>query len=232
MTRTAFAILLVGVLLAGASLAAPSALEKARDLEDRPQLERALAELTAAAEKAPNDATAQYQMALAASYLAEISLELRDKAAAERAAKAGITAAERAVTLKPDNAEYHRVLGTLCGQVIPANVLLGISYGKRAEEAIEKAIALDPKSSQAYLARGIGNYFKPPMFGGGSELAIRDIRRAIELDPKSAEAYLWLGLALRKTHHNAEAREAFTKSLELNPNRVWTRQQLDKTPAA
>jgi len=111
-------------------------------------------------------------------------------------------------------------------------VLLGISYGKRAEEAIEKAIALDPKSSQAYLARGIGNYYKPAMFGGGPELAIRDIRRAIELDPKSAEAYLWLGLALRKTHHNAEAREAFTKSLALNPNRIWTRQQLDKTPAS
>jgi tetratricopeptide (TPR) repeat protein len=156
-TRTAFAIMLVGVLLAVASLAAPGGLEKARDLEDRPQLERTLAELTAAAEKAPNDAAAQYHVALAASYLAEISLELRDKAAAERAAKTGIPAAERAITLKPDNAEYHRVLGALCGQVIPANVLLGISYGKRAEEAIEKAIALDPKSSQAYLARGIGN---------------------------------------------------------------------------
>jgi tetratricopeptide (TPR) repeat protein len=231
-TRTALSIFLAGALLAGASLAAPSGLQKARDLEDRPQLERTLAELTAAAEKAPNDAAAQYQVALAASYLAEISLELRDKAGAERAAKTGISAAERAVTLKPDNAGYHRVLGTLCGQVIPANVLLGISYGKRAEEAIEKAIALDPKFAQAYLARGIGNYYKPAMFGGGPELAIRDIRRAIELDPKSAEAYLWLGLALRKTHHNAEAREAFTKSLELNPNRVWTKQQLDKTPAS
>ena len=230
--RTALATLLAGVLLPGALLAAPNGLEKARDLEDRPQLERTLAGLTAAAEKAPHDAAAQYQVALAASYLAETSLELRDKAAAERAAKAGIPAAERAIALKPDNAEYHRVLGTLCGQVIPANVLLGISYGKRAEEAIEKAIALDSKSSQAYLARGIGNYYKPAMFGGGAELAIRDIRRAIELDPKSAEAYLWLGLALRKTYHNAEAREAFTKSLELNPNRVWTKQQLGKTPAS
>ena len=230
--RAALPILLAGILLAGALLAAHDALEKARDLEDRAQLERTLVALTAAAEKAPNDAAAQYQVALAASYLAEISLELRDKTAAESAAKAGITAAERAVTLKPDNAEYHRVLGTLCGQVIPANVLLGISYGKRAEEAIEKAIALDSKSSQAYLARGIGNYYKPAMFGGGPDLAIRDIRRAIELDPKSAEAFLWLGLALRKTHHNAEARKAFTKSLELNPNRIWTRQQLDKTPAS
>jgi tetratricopeptide (TPR) repeat protein len=230
--RLALPILLAGACLAGILLAAPEGLEKARDLEDRPQLERTLAVLSAAAEKAPNDAAAQYRVALAASYLAEISLELRDKAAAERAAKTGIPAAERAVTLKPDNAEYHRVLGTLCGQVIPANVLLGISYGKRAEEAIEKAIALDPKSAQAYLARGIGNYYKPAMFGGGPDLAIRDIRRAIELDPKSAEAYLWLGLALRKTHHNTEARAAFTKSLELNSNRVWTRQQLDKTPAS
>jgi len=230
--RIALPILVAGALLARGSHAAPGGLEKARDLEDRPQLERLLVELTGAAEKAPNDAVAQYRLALAASYLAEISLELRDKAAAERAAKAGIPAAERAVALKPENAEYHRVLGTLCGQVIPANVLLGISYGKRAEEAIDKAIALDPKSSQAYLARGIGNYYKPPMFGGGPELAIRDIRRAIELDPKSADAYLWLGLALRKTHHNAEAREAFTKSLEINPNRVWTKQQLDKTPAS
>jgi tetratricopeptide (TPR) repeat protein len=222
------------LLLAGAAMAAPAAtvdLEKARDLEDRPALERNLATLSAAAEKAPDNADAQYRMALASSYLAEVALELRDKTGAERAAKAGIPAAEHAVALKPDQAEYHRVLATLCGQVIPANVLLGMSYGKQAEDAIEKAIALDPKSAKAYLARGIGNYYKPAMFGGGPELAVRDIRRVIELDPKSAEAYLWLGLAQRKMHHNAEAREAFTKSLELNPSRVWTKQQLDKTPA-
>jgi tetratricopeptide (TPR) repeat protein len=220
-----------GFLLTAALAAAPANLEKLRDLEDRPALERSVAELSAAAEKASGDADAQYRLALASSYLAEIALELRDKAAAERAAKTGIAAAERAVALKPDNAEYFRVLGTLYGQVIPANVLLGISYGKKAEDAIAKAIALDGKSAQAYLARGIGNYYKPEMFGGGAEPAIQDLRRAIELKPTSAEAYLWLGLALRKMHHNAEAREAFAKSLELNPARVWTKQQLEKTPA-
>jgi tetratricopeptide (TPR) repeat protein len=220
-----------GILIA-AALAAPVAdLEKARDLEDRAALERSVTELSAGAANAPNDAGAQYRLALAASYLAEISLELRDKTAAEHAAKTGIPAAERAISLKSENAEYYRVLGTLCGQVIPANVLAAVSYGNRAQDAIEKAIALDPKSSQAYLARGIGNYYKPSMFGGGPELAIRDIRRAIELDPQSAEAYLWLGLAQRKLHQNAEARAAFAKSLELNPRRIWTKQQLDKTPA-
>ena len=219
------------LLLGGALLAAPSDLEKARDLEDRPALERMSAELSAAAQKATDNADAQYRAALGSSFLAEVLLELRDKAAAEHAARAGIPAAERAVALKPDSSEYHRILGTLCGQVVPANVLLGMSYGKRAQDEIQKAVTLDAKSAKAYLARGIGNYYLPPMFGGGPELAIRDMQRTIELDKQSAEAYLWLGLALRKLHRNEEAREAFTKSLALNPNRVFTRQQLDKTPA-
>lgn len=219
------------LLMAGGFAGCAADLEKLRDLEDRAGLERSMAELASAADKAPGDAAAQYRLALASTYLAEISLELHDNSAAEHAAKTGIKAAERAVALKPDNAEYYRVLGTLCGQVIPANVLAGISYGNRAQEAIDKAIALNPKSSQAHLARGIGNYYKPAMFGGGPEVALPDIRRAIELDPRSAEAYLWLGLTERKLHQNAEARAAFAKSLELDPNRIWTKQQLDKTPA-
>ena len=51
------------------------------------------------------------------------------------------------------------------------------------------------------------------------------------LDPKNAEAYLWLGVSLRKENKDAEARQALAKALELNPNRVWVKQQLDKTPA-
>jgi Tfp pilus assembly protein PilF len=40
-----------------------------------------------------------------------------------------------------------------------------------------------------------------------------------------------MGIALSKQHQYAQAREAFTKSLQLDPDRVWTKQQLDKTPA-
>jgi tetratricopeptide (TPR) repeat protein len=206
-------------------------LESARDRQDRAALDRAVAELSTAAEKTPNDANAQYHIALASTYLAEVALELRDKTQARTAAEAGIRAAESAIKLKPDVAEFHRVLGTLCGQVIPANVLLGLTYGKRSQEAIAKAIQLDPKSARAYLARGVGNYYLPPAFGGGPDVAIRDLKRALELDKKSADAYLWLGLALRKAGRNPEARQAFSQALALTPNRVWAKQQLDKTPA-
>jgi len=217
-------------LMAGLVLA-PGALESARDRQDRPALEKQIADLSDVAQKMPHDGDAQYRVALASSYLAEVSLELRDKAQAERAAETGIQAAERAIAINPKNAEYYRVLGTLCGQVVPASVLSAFSYGKRARDAIDKALELDPKSAQAYLARGVGNYYLPEALGGGPPVAIPDFRKAADLDRTSAEAYLWLGLALRKEHHNAEARQAFESALRLDPARIWIKQQLEKTPA-
>src|ERR1022692_171073 len=179
---------MAAILLMAALLAAPGALESARDRQDRAALEKQISELSAAAQKSPHDADAQYRVALASSYLAEIALELRDKSAAERVAESGIQAAERAIAINSKNAEYYRVLGTLCGQVVPANLLSAFSYGKRAREAIDKALELDPKSSQAYLARGVGNYYLPDALGGGAALAIPDFRKAADLDPASAQA--------------------------------------------
>jgi tetratricopeptide (TPR) repeat protein len=223
--------MMVSIFISAALLMAPGALETARDRQDVPLLEKQISEFSDAAQKAPHDADAQYRVALASSYLAEISLELHDKNQAERVAESGIKAAERAIAINPRNAEYYRVLGTLCGQVVPASVLSAFSYGKRAREAIDKALELDPKSPQAYLARGVGNYYLPDALGGGAAVAVPDFRKAAELDPSSAEAYLWVGLALRKEHHNVEARQAFEKAMRLDPARIWIRQQLDKTPA-
>jgi tetratricopeptide (TPR) repeat protein len=218
------------VLLAGFLAAPPSPLETARDLQDRAALERIVEDYSAPAAKAPNDAEAQYRLALACSFQAEVAIELRDKKAGQQAAQRGIQAGEKAVSLKPDSAEYYRVLGTLYGQAI-VDLPSGLTYGAKAKEAINKAVEKAPKSSAVYVARGVGNFYLPAMLGGGPKPAIDDFRKAIELDPKNAEAYLWLGVSLHKDNRDAEARLAFAKSLELNPKRVWARQQLDKTPA-
>ena len=194
-------------------------LETARDRQDRAALEKLAAQQSS-----------DYHGAIAYSYLAEVCEQQRDRGCVKRAAETGIRLAEKAVAAKPDVAEHNRVLGTLYGQIVPVNVLAGLSYGKKAQEAIAKALERDPKSSLAYVSRGVGNYYVPSALGGGVELAIRDFQKAIELNPKSDEAYLWLGLAMRKANRNAEARKAFAKSLELNPQRVWARQQLEKTP--
>jgi tetratricopeptide (TPR) repeat protein len=218
------------MLLAAFFAAAPAALETARDQQDRAALQKLVDESFAAAQQAPKDADAQYRAALASSYLAEVAMELRDKKLAEQAAVRGVKAADQAIALKPDVAEYQRVLGTLCGQVVPANLITGLSYGKRAKDAIDKAVQMDPKSPAAYMARGVGNYYLPPALGGGIDIAVADFRKALVLDAKDADVWLWLGIALRKQNKNGEARSAFTKSVELNPKRIWAKEQLDKTP--
>jgi hypothetical protein len=87
--------------------------------------------MQAAAEKSANDANGWYRAATAYSYVAEVATELRDKNGAQKAAEAGVADADKAVALNPKNADYYRVLGTLCGQVIPANPIAGIlTYGK------------------------------------------------------------------------------------------------------
>lgn len=212
-------------------ISASPELERARDRQDRAAIEKLLPALTTAAQRESNNAGAQYNLAVAQSYLAEVAFELRDKNAAAAAAENGIQVAQRAVQLDPKKAEYHRVLGALCGQVIPANVIAGIRYGKCALESVNKAIELDPKSADAYLSRGVGNYYLPPQFGGGVDKAIADIQKAIQLNPKLAEAQMWLGIVLRKANRNAEARTALSRAIELNPARVWAKQQLEKTPA-
>lgn len=221
-----FSLALVPALL----MAATGALDKARDAQDRATLEQIAHELQDSAGKNPNDANAQYRAAQAESYLSEVLIEVRDKQGAKAAAERGIKSAEKAVALKSDSAEYHRILGTLCGQVIPANPLSALKYGKCALDEVKKALQISANFPEGYLSHGVGNYYLPAQFGGGVELAVKDFEKAIQLNPKMADAHMWLGVALHKLGRNADARKAFAKSLELNPNRLWAKQQLDKTP--
>ena len=49
------------------------------------------------------------------------------------------------------------------------------------------------------------------------EAALEDFHKAIDLDAKDPEAWLWLGMGLRKENKDAEARQAFAKSLASTP---------------
>lgn len=221
---------MAGMFAAGPQSAQPSPLDAARDRQDRPGLERLMNEACGKAAGAQGDYDAQMQCALASSYVAEVDQEQRDKKSAQQAAQHGIQAASKAVTLRPQSGEAYRVLGMLYGQSI-VDLVSGLSNGPKAKDAINKAVSLAPKSSGVYVARGVGNYYLPSQLGGGAEVAIADFRKAIELDARNTDAYLWLGLALRKENKDPEARQAFSKALQLDPNRVWAKQQLDKTPA-
>lgn len=219
-------------LLALAALLAPLpvGLKTARDKQDRAALDALAASAESDVKAKPEDPRVLLAAASTENARAEVLLELRDRNAARGAAESGIRYAEKLVQLQPKSAEAHRMLGTLCGQIIPANVLAGLKYGKCAMEEVNRAVELDAKSSDAWLSRAVGNYYLPPAFGGSLETALSDAEKAIQLEGKSADAWFWKGLILRKLNRNADARQALEKSLALNPARVWARQQLEKTP--
>ncbi len=220
------------VWLAASSWApADTELLKARNAQDQASLQRMASQATAGAEKSASDAAAQYKAALAESTLAEVAMEIRDKTLSRTAAESGMRAAEHATTLKPDVAEFHRIYGTLCGQAAAATGGLGaLKYGKCALDEVNRALQLDAKSAMNYLSKGVGNYYLPAALGGGVELSLKDFEKAAELDHKLADAHLWLGVALRKLNRNADARKEFQKAVELDPARIWAKQQLEKTP--
>ena len=224
----AFAACVAGL----AATAGTSDLLGARDRQDLGRIEAIIKQYEQPAQQNPKSPEAQYKLALAYSYGAEVAMETHDKKKSQTLAEAGLEAAKKAVEENGGNAEYHRLLGELCGQVIPANPIIGaLKYGQCARDEINKAIELDSKLALAYVSRGVGNYYLPSSMGGGIDLALQDFDKAIALNPKLAEAYLWKGIALRKTKRDAEARKALQEAVALAPNRVWAKEQLNKTPA-
>jgi tetratricopeptide (TPR) repeat protein len=224
------AALCAAAVFAWASVATAD-LDKARDQQNLAVLNAMIAQLRQAAEADPRSAEAQYGLALAYSYAAEVAMELHDKKKSEQYAEAGMQPAKKAVEYNGTNAEYHRLLGEVCGQVIPASPLMGtLKYGPCARDEIDKAIQLDGNLALAYVSRGVGNYYLPSSMGGGVDLALKDFDKAIALDPNMADAYLWKGVTLRKANRDREARQALQRALQLDPNRIWAKEQLEKTP--
>ena len=211
--------------------AAPSPLETARDQQDRAALQKHQREATPPPPpRRPTTPTRNTALALACSYLAEVMIEQHERKPARQIAEQGIKAAEKG---RRAEARIRRVLPRARHALRPGDhrhherpELRPQGQGRASPRRWRSA----PKSSTVWVAHGVGNYYLPAQLGGGRQLAIADFRKAIELDPKNAEAYLWLGVSLRKENKDAEARQALTKSLELNPNRVWVKQQLEKTP--
>jgi tetratricopeptide (TPR) repeat protein len=208
----------------------PAEWRKARNAQDRATLERLANDARANADRHANDPRALYQAALADSLRAEVLAEQKDKRGSGDAAEAGIKSAERAVALGPNNAEFHRLLGALCAQTIPSNILFAMRYGHCALDEVNRALQLDAHSADAWLSRGVGNLYLPPSFGGGPDQALKDIEKSLQFDTRNADAWLWQGIVLRKLNRNGDARRAFEKSLALDPSRAWARQQLEKTP--
>jgi len=106
-----------------------------------------------------------------------------------------------------------------------AHFQLGYAYTalKRADEAraeYERATALDPKMSEAYLNLGVLllNYAPDRAYGGDPAAAVAPLRKAVELLPAQSKPRYLLALALDRSGSDAEAVDSIQAVLRLDPN--------------
>lgn len=105
-----------------------------------------------------------------------------------------------------------RELALLAGlwgyRVREASVLRVPRYGTRSQNLLERARALDPDDPYVLLIEGQSLLFRPRLFGGDTEAALRRFERLRAALPCPAacgitrmEADLWIWYALKKLDH-------------------------------
>ena len=144
---------------------------------------------------------------------------------------------EKAIKIDPQFAEAYAILGGVYGMKA-AGMFSGMKYGGKAKRAMAKARELQPESPRTYLIDGIGDYYKPKLFGGGLKNALEAFEKAVELfkdydSPKhlnpdwgEAEAHAWLGQVYLDIGNKKLAQDHIQKAAELCPDFVWVNSQL------
>jgi tetratricopeptide (TPR) repeat protein len=127
---------------------------------------------------------------------------------------------------------------TVLGQIIGLKGgLAGMRLGPRADGLMQQAIELSADNPRVWLLRGISNFYKPKLFGGGAAKAEQDLQKALELFAKGApapplpswghaETYVWLGQLYARDKQVTKAQAAYDRALELDPGLEWVRSKL------
>jgi tetratricopeptide (TPR) repeat protein len=162
-----------------------------------------------------------------------------DKKRAQQVCKDGLLHAERLVKLDPKHAEGWALMAGLEGLSLSfASPMAGMTLGPKMEEELRRAVTLEPKNPRVRLIQGINTFHKPKFVGGGPEPALPILESAQKLFAAEAatdstapawghdDAYLWAGQAEMGLKHYGEAREAYLKALEANPDNAWVRVRL------
>jgi tetratricopeptide (TPR) repeat protein len=183
-----------------------------------PKLQQALRILREQASGGDEDGSVHYHLARALEGMAIYHANHDDPDEARRNLEQGVTEARIALERTPTSANYHTVLGNLYGELAAQSGLVGkIRNGRLATASYARALELDPRNALAHVGAGIGKLETPAAFGGSPDAALAEFRAAQKLDPSCDEAWTWAGIALRRRGAIAEAREAFTRALQVNP---------------
>jgi len=120
---------------------------------------------------------------------------------------------QKAIDLDPKYADAYTALGISCWAEWIFQWTQDPETLTRANELMQKAIALDESSPNAHVTLGFIHSLK-----GQYEQASEAVQRAIALDPNNADGYLFLGHVLILSGRAEEAIPLIEKAMRLNPH--------------
>jgi tetratricopeptide (TPR) repeat protein len=143
---------------------------------------------------------------------------------------------ERSIAQRP-MAESYALLSSIIGRQIGYFPEGADTLITQANAATIHGLNLHSDNPRVWLMSGIGAFYTAPEHGGGYPKAEQQLRRAIRFFESErvspplpswghAEAWCWLGQALARQGKIAEARAAYERALQLEPEFGWVRYEL------
>lgn len=217
--------------------AARRAVDAAMNAGDAAQALAARGRFAALAAAEPDSPLLHYWVGYA-SWRALPLVQRTSKDEAKRIGLDGVAHLDRALALDPRFGEAWALKGGLQGMLIGAGGGSPMTLGPESEKSIARGEALDPASPRVALLAGIGTLHKPGILGGGPKKALphfaearaRFEREAVADSTRPAwgrdDVHVWTGIAHSRAKRWSEAREAYLRALEINPDHGWVRTQL------
>ena len=135
--------------------------------------------------------------------------------------------------------ETFALRSSVLGQRIQAsgNPLAGMRFGPASSSQMDRAVELGPNNPRVWFLKGVGALYTPAMWGGGVDKAEQFLLKALALferdrpvPPNPAwglgDTYVFLGQVYQRQKKIEEARAAYKKALELQPENSWVRESL------
>lgn len=149
-----------------------------------------------------------------------------------------ITNLEAAVEIDPTFADGWVLLSTAYAHKISVRPLKVIGLSRKFHRAMDKAFELEPNNPRVILLGGIMDYFLPSIAGGDKERAEQRLNKAALLLAEENithpfrpswghdEAHARLGIVYMDRGDLEDARKAFERALEINPEYGWVMHEL------
>jgi tetratricopeptide (TPR) repeat protein len=133
-----------------------------------------------------------------------------------------VRSGEKAVALRPDDANYHLWLGREYGEkAAVANPMMAANLARKAKNEFERAVQLDPTNVQARV--DLAQYYTeaPAIMGGGLDKAREQAARVAQYN--SAESHLVSARIAEKDKQYAEAESQLKQAIQQakSPANYW-----------